>query len=293
MSLSRQEAIALSELEEDRGSISSRHQDFIDESKLIVDGYSTVDRLSHEPDLAIQDEASPSHVSQVPPPLNSADLNVASLFARYNLQSDTPGSPSSGEYHVSPFDGSKQPISLTRNIMRDEDTCNYPFLLGQARSEDGTPSPVLPVTDGEKLRLISAFIRETGTWCETTDSQMHFTVKSIHKMMESPSFVAAALSLASRQMDSAQMRQRSVTLELYQYAIQLLLCQDPARADTSTLATCTLLCVYEMMASRVEEWRRHLKGCAGFLRAQKWNGSSEGIVKASFWAFARIGELLQ
>lgn len=45
-----------------------------------------------------------------------------------------------------------------------------------------------------------------------------------------------------------------------------------------------------MMASRVEEWRRHLKGCAGFLRAQKWNGSSEGIVKASFWAFARIGE---
>ncbi|KAK4861889.1 hypothetical protein LT330_003924 [Penicillium expansum] len=118
---------------------------------------------------------------------------------------------------------------------------------------------------------------------------MHFTVKSIHEMMKSSSFVAAALALASRQLDYVHMRQRPVTLELYQFTIQLLLGQDPVQADTSILAACTLLCVYEMMASRVEEWRRHLKGCAGFLRAQKWNGSSEGIVKASFWAFARIG----
>ncbi|KAJ5274134.1 hypothetical protein N7497_012456 [Penicillium chrysogenum] len=166
----------------------------------------------------------------------------------------------------------------------------YPFLLGQATSKDATPLPVpqFPVTDGEKLQLISYFIRETGTWCETTDSQMHFTVKCIHEMMKSSSFVSAALSLASRQLDYIHKRQRPVTLELYQFTIQLLLRQDPVQADTSILATCTLLCVYEMMASRVEEWRRHLKGCAGFLRAQRWNGSSEGIVKASFWAFARI-----
>lgn len=137
---------------------------------------------------------------------------------------------------------------------------------------------------------MSAYLRETGTWCETTDSEMHFTVKVIHKLMKSPSFVAAALSLASRQLDYVQMRRNSATLELYQFTIQLLLCQDPEQADASVLATCTLLCVYEMMASRVEEWRRHLKGCAGFLRAKKWNGSSDGIVKASFWAFARIGK---
>ncbi|KAH2132806.1 hypothetical protein KXV68_000439, partial [Aspergillus fumigatus] len=117
---------------------------------------------------------------------------------------------------------------------------------------------------------------------------MHFTVRSIHDMMKSPAFAAAAMSLASRQLDYVERRQRSVTLELYQYAIQLLLQQDPGKADASVLATCTLLCVYEMMASGVHEWRRHLKGCAGLLQAQKWNGSSQGIVKSCFWAFARI-----
>ncbi|EXA31513.1 hypothetical protein FOVG_17214 [Fusarium oxysporum f. sp. pisi HDV247] len=81
---------------------------------------------------------------------------------------------------------------------------------------------------------------------------------------------------------------RHITLELYQYTIRLLLGHDPAEADSSILATCTILCVYEMMASSVSEWRRHLKGCAGLLRMRKWNGNSEGIVKACFWAFARI-----
>lgn len=150
--------------------------------------------------------------------------------------------------------------------------------------------PELPVTARENIRLISAYLRGTGTWCETTDSQKHFTVKSVHEMMKSPPFAAAAISLASRQLDYLQGQSRPVTLELYQYTIQYLLCHNPTQADACILATCTLLCVYEMMASPVEEWRRHLRGCAGFLRNKKWNGSSDGIVKASFWAFARIGE---
>lgn len=267
----------------------SQYQHLIDETKLIVDGYSTPDRLSHESDLPTQDEPSSGHPPHISPRTSPADLSIAGLFAQYDFQaSDAPESPPSGDYHASPG-GSKRLASVPESLIGDEQPYNYPFLLGQEISEDENSS-VLPVTDGEKLRLISAFIRETGTWCETTDSQMHFTVKSIHEMVKSTPFVAAAMSLASRQMDAVQMRQSPITLELYQYTIQLLLCQDPARADTCILATCTLLCVYEMMASRVEEWRRHLKGCAGFLRAQKWNGSSEGIVKASFWAFARIGE---
>jgi hypothetical protein len=96
------------------------------------------------------------------------------------------------------------------------------------------------------------------------------------------------MALASRQLDHVRHQPRQVTLELYQYTIQLLLRQDPGKQDASVLAACTLLCVYEMMASGVHEWRRHLKGCAGHLQAQKWNGSSKGIVKSCFWAFARI-----
>ncbi|KAH7082008.1 putative Zn(II)2Cys6 transcription factor [Paraphoma chrysanthemicola] len=165
-----------------------------------------------------------------------------------------------------------------------------PFSLGQAVSLNASPlpEPDLPVSTVEQARLISAYLRETGTWCETTDSDMHFTQSSVHEIMENKAFAAAAMALASRQLDALRHRQRQVTLGLYQHAIQLLIHHDPSQADAVILATCTLLCVYEMMASDVGEWRRHLKGCAGLLGTKKWNGSSKGIVNACFWAFARI-----
>lgn len=87
-------------------------------------------------------------------------------------------------------------------------------------------------------------------------------------MIESASFVAAAMSLASRQLGHIEQRQNSVTLELYQYTIRLLISQDPNKADATVLATCALLCVYEMMASGVSEWRRHLKVCSNFLKSR-------------------------
>ncbi|KAI9040287.1 uncharacterized protein KD926_008377 [Aspergillus affinis] len=286
--LSSHEAASLREVEEGRGRRSSRHQKFVDETNAIIDGYSTPDHPSCGSDLPAHDEYLPSHDSRPSSQLIPGELSVADFFTQQPA-SDVPASPN-GNHDLSPLIQSQRIHLVSKPTTTDTQSHLYPFLLGQARTKDATPQPVpqLPVTDEEKLQLISAFTRETGTWCETTDSQMHFTVKSIHEMMKSSSFVAAALSLASRQLDYLQKRQRPVTLELYQFTIQLLLGQDPVQADTSILATCTLLCVYEMMASRVEEWRRHLKGCAGFLRAQKWNGSSEGIVKASFWAFARI-----
>ncbi|EQB52691.1 PhoD-like phosphatase [Colletotrichum gloeosporioides Cg-14] len=165
-----------------------------------------------------------------------------------------------------------------------------PFSLGQAIFSDAAPLPDLdlPVSKTEQAHLMMAYLRETGTWCETTDSEKHFTVKSIHSMMDSRAFVAAALALSSRQVDTLRGRQRQTALELYQYTIRLLIYQDPSEADTSILATCTLLCVYEMMASSVSEWRRHLNGCAGLLKSRNWKGCSKGIIKSCFWAFARI-----
>jgi hypothetical protein len=77
-------------------------------------------------------------------------------------------------------------------------------------------------------------------------------------MIKSESYAAAAMALASRQRDSLQRQNNSLTLELYQYAIRLLLRHDPVEADLHILATCTVLCVYEMMVADVKEWRRHL-----------------------------------
>ncbi|KAH9242518.1 hypothetical protein K456DRAFT_1820137, partial [Colletotrichum gloeosporioides 23] len=165
-----------------------------------------------------------------------------------------------------------------------------PFSLGQAVSQNASPLPDPPpsVSDALRARLISYYLGETGTWCNTTDSEMHFTVKGIHKIMKSIAFSSAAMALASRQLDNAKGGSSQLTLNLYQDTIQFLLRHDPKVADPSILATCTLLCVYEMMSSGVPEWRRHLRGCAGLLRMRNSNGNSEGIVKTCFWAFTRI-----
>ncbi|KAH6683525.1 putative Zn(II)2Cys6 transcription factor [Plectosphaerella plurivora] len=165
-----------------------------------------------------------------------------------------------------------------------------PFSLDLSASRGTFPvhDPALPVSQEDVVSLLSAFIWETATWCETTDSTQQFSTASIHTMLQSKPFVAAAMSLASRQLDNVRCFPQQRTLELYQYSIGLLLRQDPNEPDPSVLAACTLLCVYEMMGSSVLEWRRHLKGCAGLLRMHRWNGNNEGIVKSCFWAFARI-----
>jgi transcription factor-like protein len=136
-----------------------------------------------------------------------------------------------------------------------------PFSLGLAISRGASPTQDIaqPVSQGTLVSLMSAFMWETADWCETTDSAKHFSTASIHTMMQSKPFVAAAMSLASRQIDNVKGRPQPTTLELYQYTIGLLLRQDPNEPDPSILAACTLLCVYEMMGSSVMEWRRHLK----------------------------------
>ncbi|KAJ1711921.1 hypothetical protein NYO67_5952 [Aspergillus flavus] len=234
-------------------------------------------------------ESSTSRTSGTNDGLSTGHSSIGHLLCQPNTQTPEPLQPVFLEYAFSPL---SDVYHYRSHSIATHEAGTYipPFSLGLAvsRDESPQPEPFLPVTCTEKARLISSFIQETGTWCETTDSNMHFTMRSLHSMMKSTAFVAAAMSLASRQLDHVEKVQRPVTLELYQSTIQHLLRQDPAKADASVLATCTLLCVYEMMASDVHEWRRHLKGCAGLLLAKKWNGSSQGIVKSCFWAFARI-----
>ena len=135
------------------------------------------------------------------------------------------------------------------------------FLLDRAVSLIA-PSEIeaeLPVSEREQTRLIRAYLQETGTLCEATDSDKHFTVSYVHKLMENKPFAAAAMALASRQLDALRHSQRQSTLSLYQHAVQSLLHYEPSQCGEATLTTCILLSIYEMMASVVGELRRHLK----------------------------------
>jgi hypothetical protein len=149
----------------------------------------------------------------------------------------------------------------------------------------------VPVSQAEQSRLLSAYLQETGAWCEATDSSRHFTVSYVHKLIENQPFAGAAMALASRQLDALRNDKRQTTLSLYQHAVQSLLHYEPSQCGQATLATCILLSVYEMMASNVSDGRRHLQGCVFNLTNKGWNGSSPGLVNACFWAFARIGIL--
>ncbi|KAL4907846.1 fungal-specific transcription factor domain-containing protein [Aspergillus multicolor] len=316
-SLSAADAEALAVIDQQRRRTSHTDLSFgliIDQTSKVVRYYDIIDdihpsfldlaALDHEQDTeALPETSRPVEaVRDQEPPANCLSQNVILQLL--------PADISIGDLLLRPRTGSveltqwlRSPSLVSSPISELQEACPYvnSTIPGQhadpvsTSSYHPTPQAVLqppeiplPVSAAEKARLLCAYLQETGPWCETTDSEVHFTVKSIHSMMESPAFTEAVMALASRQLDHVQGQPRAVTLELYQYTIQLLLHQDPNKQDACVLAACTLLCVYEMMASGVHEWRRHLKGCAAHLQAQRWNGSSQGIVKACFWAFARI-----
>lgn len=136
-----------------------------------------------------------------------------------------------------------------------------PFSLGLALSRRPSPFHEIrcPIPDDEGHDLVQYHLSETATWCDTTDSLRHFAVLSAHDMLETEVFKAAALAVASRQLSMVGILDEDKALRCYQYTIQLLIRQDPSRTNSSVLATCILLCVYEMMASNITDWRRHLK----------------------------------
>lgn len=117
----------------------------------------------------------------------------------------------------------------------------------------------LPASEVEQVQLMRIYLQEPGLWCEITDSGRHFTVSYVHKLMANKPFAAAAMALASRQLDAVRRCPRESTLGLYQHAVQSLLHYEPSQCGKATLACCVLLSMYEMMTSGVSEWRRHLK----------------------------------
>jgi hypothetical protein len=80
------------------------------------------------------------------------------------------------------------------------------------------------------------------------------------------------------------------SLHLYQLSVRLAIDSISGRFDcVGTLAGCVLLSVYEMMTVHYTDWRRHLQGCASIYKHNEWNGSTGGLISASFWNYAIIG----
>ncbi|KFY27674.1 hypothetical protein V491_00791 [Pseudogymnoascus sp. VKM F-3775] len=153
---------------------------------------------------------------------------------------------------------------------------------------NGDNLPPWPIDDKKKAMLIASYLRETATWCETTDSMRHFSLQTSQDLLTSQAHSAASVAVASRQQDNLMGDARLETLELYDFARETICSLETWQNDKLVLAGALQLCVYCMMSMEVNEWRLHLRGCAGTFQEMGWNGSSGGLPAACFWAFARI-----
>ena len=165
-----------------------------------------------------------------------------------------------------------------------------PATIETRQSSHNDKMPPWPIGQSAKARLIAAYLKETATWCETTDTARHFSVESTHSILASQALSAAVVAVASRQLDNLEGKAHVETLELYDFARETLCSLEAWQNSEIVLASVVQLCVYCMMSMEVNEWRLHLRGCAGTFQEMGWNGSSGGLPSACFWAFARIGE---
>lgn len=141
------------------------------------------------------------------------------------------------------------------------------------------------------IELLRVYLAEPGPWIEALDSERHFTIKELHRMLGCPPWRAAALALASRFKDVTDADYSAgISLELYQTAVKELISYEPTDDTSGALAAAVILFVYEMMAVEYVEWWRHLQGCAGIFLSHSWNGSTGGLVSSSFWAYVRSGK---
>jgi hypothetical protein len=164
-----------------------------------------------------------------------------------------------------------------------------PSTIATPSSINKDKMPSWPIDDRKKAMLIISYLRETATWCETTDSMRQFSLQTTQDLLESQAYSAAAVAVASRQRDNTTGVASLETLELYDFARETICSLESWQNDHMVLAGALQLCVYCMMSMEVNEWRLHLRGCTGTFQEMGWNGSSDGLPAACFWAFARIG----
>lgn len=123
------------------------------------------------------------------------------------------------------------------------------------------------------------------------DSQCTFRIQIPALARTFPALLNAVLAISARQIERKEGNQDSFeSIEFYQEAIRLLSPLLQVR-DPKVVAACVLLCCLEMMSARAQDWRRHLEGCAALFDAFGIHGFSDGLLRAVFWCYARMGEI--
>ncbi|KAK5047043.1 hypothetical protein LTR84_006985 [Exophiala bonariae] len=180
------------------------------------------------------------------------------------------------------------------DLLASQDALSSSVDINKIRTPAGEPSLRLQplkhgrLTQRRQLELWRNYLDEIAPWLDMFDGDRNFQVKIPLLAKSADHLHYAVLALSARQMERKDPdKPYTESLGLYQEAIQLIV-KELESLDTSTIASCVLLCVLEMMSSSPRAWGRHLSGCAMLLQAAGVNGVVGGVRQSLFWCFARM-----
>lgn len=149
---------------------------------------------------------------------------------------------------------------------------------------------------GLEARLLQHYLGECAALFDVHNNQGHYSRKDVSRMMRCPPWRAAALAISAKNLE---LRQKTLpttepmSMHLYQLAVSFAIDSISGRFDcVGTVAACVLLAMYDVMTAAPADWTTHLQGCASIFSHNDWNGSTGGLISASFWNYALIGRFL-
>ncbi|RAK95350.1 Zn(II)2Cys6 transcription factor [Aspergillus ibericus CBS 121593] len=152
-------------------------------------------------------------------------------------------------------------------------------------------SQLLPALDAEKVSLIQAYQNGIAEWMDLFDDESHFRRAVVKRAVDSPLLMNAICALIARQVGIADREEvwRATAARYYGESLQQLITalELPASCPEDNLAATILLSSYELLALPGLDHQRHVSGALTLIRTHACRASSNGIMGAAFWVYAR------
>ncbi|GFF97361.1 hypothetical protein CNMCM6936_006770 [Aspergillus lentulus] len=162
------------------------------------------------------------------------------------------------------------------------------FSRNAPRPDSESPLPL----DAEKVTLIQAYQNGVGAWMDLFDDEANFQRTVVKRALRSPLLMSAICVLTARHItmvDEGGEVWKPVAVQYYGDSLRQLIgsLDCPTSCPEDTLAATILLSSYELLASPGLDHRRHVSGALTLIRTHRCRASSEGLMAAAFWVYAR------
>lgn len=139
------------------------------------------------------------------------------------------------------------------------------------------------------FELFANFVEEIAGWLDMFDHKKHFTTIFLTLSKKCLPLYYSILAISSRHLEKTnKLQDEHLTYRLYQRSLLYLVPMVQSSSNIEVVASCIILCVFEMMNPSPLNWKKHLKGGATLLMAANIHGFSDSLEKSLFWCFLRM-----